>query len=77
MNSKDNSGKSKCYRFQLLFRNVTDLLLRFRTHRITLTADIEKAFLMTQMVERDQDVLHFLWVKHSLVEFGSSVKTAI
>ena len=39
-----------------------DLLLRFRAHRIALMADIEKAFLIIQMAERDRDVLHFLWV---------------
>ena len=39
-----------------------DLLLRFRTHRVALTADIEKAFLMIQMAEEDRDVLRFLWV---------------
>ena len=36
-----------------------DLLLRFRTHRVVLTADIEKAFLMIQVAERDRDVLRF------------------
>ena len=38
-----------------------DILLRFRTHRVALTADIEKAFLMVTMSERDRDVLQFLW----------------
>ena len=37
-----------------------DILLRFRTHRVTLTADIEKAFLMVSVAKRDQDVLRFL-----------------
>ena len=34
-----------------------DILLRFRTHRVALTADIEKAFLMVSMSEKDRDVL--------------------
>ena len=39
-----------------------DILLRFHTHRVVLTADIEKAFLMVSIVEKDQDVLWFLWI---------------
>lgn len=41
---------------------ILDLLLRFRSYKIPLTADIEKAFLMVGMEERDRDVLRFLWV---------------
>ena len=42
-------------------QRIMDILLRFRTHRVALTADIEKAFLMVSMSERDRDVLRFLW----------------
>ena len=45
-------------------QRIFDLLLRFRTHRVALTADIEKAFLMVQVAKRDQDVLWFLWVSN-------------
>ena len=38
------------------------ILLRFRSHQIGLTADIEKAFLMISMEDRDRDVFCFLWV---------------
>ena len=38
-----------------------DILLRFRTSKIALTTDIERAFLETGISERDQDVLWFLW----------------
>ena len=41
---------------------ILDLLLRFRSHRIALTADIEKAFLMISVNDSDRDVLRFLWV---------------
>ena len=41
---------------------ILDLLLRFRSYRIALTADIEKAFLMISVDEHDRDVLRFLWV---------------
>lgn len=37
-------------------------LLQFRTHRVGLTADIEKAFLMIGIAEEDRDVLRFLWI---------------
>ena len=43
-------------------QSIMDILLRFRTHRTVLAADIEKAFLMISVVPHDRDVLHFLWV---------------
>ena len=41
---------------------ILDLLLRFRSYRIALTADVEKAFLMIAVNEQDRDVLRFIWV---------------
>ena len=38
-----------------------DVLVQFRCHRIAITADIEKAFLMVGIKEHDQDFLCFLW----------------
>ena len=43
-------------------QKILDLLLRFRTYRIAVTADIEKAFLMISVAKEDRDVLRFLWV---------------
>ena len=43
-------------------QRILNILLRFRSYRVALTADIEKAFLMISMAEKDQDVLRFLWV---------------
>ena len=43
-------------------QNIMDIFLRFRSHKVALAADIEKAFLMISMAERDQDALRFLWV---------------
>ena len=43
---------------QLIF----DLLVRFRSYRVALVADIEKAFLMISVDEADRDVLRFIWV---------------
>ena len=45
-----------------LQQSIFDLLLHFRTHRVGLTADIEKAFLMIGTAEEDRDVLRFLWI---------------
>jgi len=43
-------------------QKILDFLLRFRAHCVALTADIEKAFLMIAISEKDRDVLRFLWV---------------
>ena len=40
-----------------------DLLARFRSYKVALTADLEKAFLMVSVEEADRDTLRFLWVK--------------
>lgn len=42
-------------------QKILDILIRFRTHKIALTADVEKAFLMVSVQESDRDVLRFLW----------------
>ena len=42
-------------------QKILDILIRFRTYKIALTADIEKAFLMVSVQESDRDVLRFLW----------------
>ena len=41
---------------------ILDILMRFRSFKVALTVDIEKAFLMISVAERDRDVLRFLWV---------------
>lgn len=38
-----------------------DTFIRFRSHPVVLTADIEKAFLQIEINEADRDVLRFLW----------------
>ena len=37
-------------------QKILDIFLRFRTYRIVVTADIEKAFLTVSVVEEDRDV---------------------
>ena len=39
---------------------IFDILLRFRAHKTTLTADIETVFLMVSVAEKDRDVLRFI-----------------
>lgn len=43
-------------------QRILDILLRFRTYKVVLTADIEKAFLMVSVAKDDRNVLRFLWV---------------
>ena len=44
------------------------IVLRFHVHRIALSADIEKAFLMVSISLEDCDVLRFLWIDYLLKE---------
>ena len=41
---------------------ILDILIRFRAYKVALIADVEKAFLMIAVDEKDRDVLRFLWV---------------
>ena len=40
-----------------------DILVKFRSYPIALTADIEKAFLMIGIAPEDRDKLRFLWLR--------------
>ena len=42
--------------------NILDILLRFRSYKVALVSDVEKAFHMIHVDERDRDVLRFLWI---------------
>ena len=46
-----------------LIPQLFDVLVKFRSNPIALTADIEKAFLMISMNESSKDLLRFLWFK--------------
>ena len=43
-----------------LLSDIPDVLMRFRYHRVAVSADIKKAFLMVGLAEPDRDVLCFL-----------------
>ena len=43
-------------------QKILDTLLRFCLHKVAVTADIERAFLMITMTDKDHDVLQFLWI---------------
>ena len=42
---------------------IFDILLRFRTNKVAVTADIEKAFLNISIAPEHRDYLRFLWIK--------------
>ncbi|XP_078374406.1 uncharacterized protein LOC144657946 [Oculina patagonica] len=69
----DGSAKSPGNKYSLndclevgpnLIPQLFDVLVKFRSDPIALTADIEKAFLMVSMNEASKDMLRFLWFKN-------------
>ena len=44
-------------------QKILEILLRFRSYQVGVVADLEKAFLMIVVEQRDRDALRFLWVK--------------
>ena len=62
--TKGHLSLNEClYRGPVNLEDLCGLLMRFRTKRIALTADIEKAFLQVRLNEADRNVTRFLWVK--------------
>ena len=50
-----------CFDPSLKFdQKLLDILSRFRVHKVAITADIEKAFLMISVWPQDREFLHFL-----------------
>lgn len=50
--------------------DLLSLLVKFRQHKIALTADIRKAFLQISLNEIDRDVLRFLWTMKTPVSMN-------
>ena len=80
----DGSAKSKkgnlslnehLFRGPVLLEDLGGLLIRFRSHKIAIVADIEKAFLQIGLLPEDRDVTRILWVKD--LEKGLSPENVI
>ena len=66
--ANENPSLNECLHVGPKFnKKLLDILIQFRAHRVAVTADIEKAFLMVSVEESDRDALRFLWV-HSVEE---------
>ena len=55
------SAKSQPDEPLILIPKLFDILIKFRSHPIALTADIGKAFLMIGINKSDRDMLRFVW----------------
>ena len=61
---KENKSLNECmHRGPVILEDLCALLLNFRTNKIAMVADIEKAFLQIALQEDDRDVTRFLWLK--------------
>ena len=62
--NKQSKSLNDClYRGPVILEDLAGLLIRFRTHTIAMTADIEKAFLQVGLQMPDRDVTRFFWYK--------------
>jgi len=60
----DRASLNDClYTGLKLNQKICDILIRFHSYRVALTADIEKAFLMVAVRPSDRDALRFLWIE--------------
>ena len=63
---KELKSLNEClHREPILLPNLCGLLLRFRTYKIPILADIEKAFLQIEIQSKDRDVTRFCGLKTS------------
>ncbi|XP_049864868.1 uncharacterized protein LOC126366028 [Pectinophora gossypiella] len=61
---KQGVSLNECLRAgPVLLEDLTGLLIRFRSHKTAITADVEKAFLQIGLQDDSKDVTRFLWLK--------------
>ena len=61
---KSSNSLNEClHRGPVIMEDVCGLLMRFRTRKIGIVADIEKAFLQIGLQPKERDVTRFLWLK--------------
>ena len=61
---KNNISLNEClYHGLVILEDLCALLLRFKTHKIAVVANIEKAFHQVQLTETDRDVTRYPWLK--------------
>ncbi|XP_057311105.1 uncharacterized protein LOC130648966 [Hydractinia symbiolongicarpus] len=61
---KSNLSLNEClHRGPVILEDLCGLLIRFRTKKIGLVADIEKAFLQVSLQPKERDVTRFVWLK--------------
>ena len=61
---KSNLSLNEClYRGPVIMEDLCGLLMRFRTKKIGIVADIEKAFLQVSIQPKERDVTRFIWMK--------------
>ena len=59
-----NKSLNEClYRGPIILEDLCGLLMRWRTHKIALVADIEKAFLQVGLQPIDRDAVRFFWLR--------------
>ena len=68
------SLNSCLYKGPCLSPMLFDLFLKFRTHPIAMTADIEKAYLQVSVDEGDRDLMRFLWFEDVFDDSSKVVK---